>query len=207
MDSYVNEPHAGDAKADLFEQHVRTECERAETLAARIGVENVAPYKRRIRRAWVEAELPSRCPDAWARIWRAVAASSADRVMSRRERRFHAALPTVVTVYRGFSGEGARGWSWTLDRAVAADFAVRYDESDGAGDSGEPRVCTVQVERDAIIACLLVGGEEEVIIDPDRIDWSSARIESAGPTPTIWAWAAGQSGGPGARMAIGRKPR
>lgn len=94
-----------------YERHVRAGCELAEELAERMERAGVESPMRRIRRAWVEAELPSRWPDAWAKIWRAVAEADPARVMSRRERRALSALPPTVTVYRGSSGEGARGWS------------------------------------------------------------------------------------------------
>ena len=162
-----------------YERHVRAGCELAEELAERMERAGVESLMRRIRRAWVEAELPSRWPDAWARIWRAVAEADPARVMSRRERRALSALPPTVTVYRGYSGEGARGWSWTRRRDVAEDFAVRYDEP---GKAGDPSVCVAELDTSTVIALLLLGNEEEVIIDPDRIEWTRARIEPIGPT-------------------------
>ena len=173
MDTH-HDGQAGEHPSDsLFEQHVRAGCDLAQDLAARLPTEGLRRLSRRIRRAWVEAELPSRCPDAWATIWRAAAADP-DALMSRRERRAHSALPARVTAYRGFSRDGARGWSWTLQRDVAEDFAVRYEDDDV---SAQPRLCTVQVESRAVIAVLLLGDEQELIIDPDTIERSEATVE------------------------------
>ncbi|WP_374928976.1 hypothetical protein [Kytococcus sedentarius] len=174
MDTPAAQGRSDHEPDDFFGQHVRASCGLAETLAARIEVEGVEALVPRIRRAWVEAELPSRCPEAWATIWRAVATADPARVMSRRERRALAALPPVVTAYRGFGGEGARGWSWTLERDMAEDFAVRYEE----GIDAEARLCIAEVDTSAVIALLLLGDESELIIDPDEIDWERTRIEA-----------------------------
>ncbi|GAB78153.1 hypothetical protein SAMN05421595_0674 [Austwickia chelonae] len=180
MEPHPGERHSRAERDNPFEQHVRAGCELAEALAARIAVEGIEPLIPSIRHAWVEAELPSRCPDAWAAIWRAVAAADPACVMSRCELRRYATLPASLIAYRGFSGEGARGWSWSLQREVAEDFAVRYDQF---GENSAPRVCIAQVESTAVTACLLFGGEDELIIDPDRIDWRSARVEPVGQAP------------------------
>ncbi|MDO5513462.1 hypothetical protein [Corynebacterium sp.] len=163
---------------DHFEEHVRASCRVAEDLASRIDVDGAAALFPRIRRAWIEAEMPSRCPEAWARIWRAVGDADPARVMSARELRALEDLPTTVTAYRGFCGDGARGWSWTPEREIAEDFAVRYDEP--------AFLCAVTVGKDAIIVYLLDGDESELILDPELIDWDEARIEAVEDTDRDW---------------------
>ncbi|MDO5535140.1 MAG: hypothetical protein Q4F65_10875, partial [Propionibacteriaceae bacterium] len=119
---------------DPYERQVREGCERAAALAARIAAEGVDAVGRQLRRAWIETELPSRCLDTWATIWEAVRDGDARAaVMTGRERKRLDRLPERVTVYRGSTAGGERGWSWTLDRDIAEDFAQRHTEDDPAG--------------------------------------------------------------------------
>lgn len=83
--------------------------------------------------------------------------------MTRWERRQLSRLPERVPVFRGGITGGERGWSWTLHRDVAADFAVRYEDDDTALT---PAVWSTHVDRSAIIALLSGGDEEEVILSP-----------------------------------------
>ena len=166
------------AGSEAFERHVVEGCRRAGELADRIDAGHLATELRGVRSAWIETEMPSLCTDAWARVWDAVrTAPDPTRVMRWRERRRYRSLPGTVTVYRGAAPGGERGWSWTLDRGVAADFAVRYTE----GDDDEPadaRLCAAPVPRTDVLALFLHGGELEIVLDPGRLDWDAVEVET-----------------------------
>lgn len=162
--------------SEEFEQHLREGCRRAEAIAERIDAGHLASELPRVRAAWVEIELPSRCPKAWARIWDAVrSAPDPARVMRWRERRRYRSLPATVTVHRGASPGGERGWSWTLDRTVAEDFAVRYSLDDD--EPADARLCTARVPRTDVLALFLHGGELEIVLDPRRLGWRGVEVE------------------------------
>lgn len=160
----------------FFQQHVTTTCLRAEMLADKLEASGSPADVQQVRQLWTEAELPSFCAQTWARVWSAVRNSAhAAKVMSRKERKALLILPEVITVFRGARRGGERGWSWTLDRAVAADFAVRYaDPSDAPGTA---RLYVARVRRDDVVAYFEIGGEREVIIDPETIDWHAVGVE------------------------------
>lgn len=134
-----------------------------------------ARWLRKVRRVWVETEMPSICLEPWARIWRIVASSPAGRskVMSWRERRFVRALPVQITVFRGGGSGGERSWSWTLDRSVAEDFARRGLDS----ATYEPLLCQARIDKATVIAYFRLGGEHEVILDPGRLNWDDVDVE------------------------------
>ena len=70
------------------------------------------------------------------------------------------------------------GWSWTLDRSVAEDFARRYRED----ASDEALLVTADVDRAVVIAYLRSGGEDELILDPDALDWGTITITRVPPS-------------------------
>lgn len=163
--------------SEAFQQQVRDSCRRATELADLLESGNDPRVLRQVRRAWIEAELPSHCPEAWARLWTAVQRSAdPSRVMSGRDSRRLRALKDPVTVYRGARAGGERGWSWTLRRAVALDFALRYSACEDGSDHA--RLCVARVRTVDIIAYFTWGGEDEVIIDPHNIDWATTLITS-----------------------------
>jgi hypothetical protein len=80
-------------------------------------------------------------------------------MMTEAERAALAALPEVVTIYRGADrGVNEAGFCWSLDRDVAARFPFyrRYHAAD-------PVLVTATVPRDRIIALKLERHEREVI--------------------------------------------
>lgn len=87
-------------------------------------------------------------------------------IMSPEEQAALAAMPAVLTVYRGYTDpRGTRlGWSWTLDRDKAAWFAKRLASSDE-----EPVVVTGTVSRDKVIAYFTGRGESEIVTDPKEV--------------------------------------
>ncbi|MDO5683618.1 MAG: hypothetical protein Q4G46_12440 [Propionibacteriaceae bacterium] len=175
--------HPRPAAEDAYARHVRAGCGEARALADRIAageLERVLPL---IRRLWVETESPSACPDAWAEIWVAVRrASDPTRVMPRADRRRLAALGQRVRVFRGAQPGTERGWSWTLERAVAEDFARRHDDEEGASAGV---LCTAEVSRDAILALFTGGGETEIVLDPAELTWSEVTVERLGDSEKV----------------------
>lgn len=97
--------------------------------------------------------------------WRALFGSSRpgrEWLMDEAERARVAALPEVVTAYRGFSHPGGQaGISWTLEREQAEWFARRLEVLGGAF------VATVVVPRERIVAVFDGRDEAEAVI-PDR---------------------------------------
>lgn len=87
------------------------------------------------------------------------------------EKTLYAALPPVVTVYRGFDQvHGWRGPSWTLSRETAEWFANRILPE-------KPSLAIAEVSRDLILACLEGRGEKEVVIaDLDAINVRTMKL-------------------------------
>lgn len=79
-------------------------------------------------------------------------------MMTKDERAALAALPELVTIYRGCGSVNKNGICWSLDRAVAARFPTlnRYRVPD-------PMLLTATVPRDLIVALKLDREEQEVI--------------------------------------------
>lgn len=79
-------------------------------------------------------------------------------MMTPEERIAYAALPDVLTVYRGCSAQRLTGASWSLDPEVARAFPTlnRYRVSD-------PVLVTATVPKSKVLAILLSREEQEVI--------------------------------------------
>jgi hypothetical protein len=79
-----------------------------------------------------------------------------------------AALPEVVTIYRGGMEkeaiDGRLGVSWTLNRDKAIQFATRLRNS-----SQPPVLMTARVSRGAIAGLLVERAADEVLVAPDDI--------------------------------------
>jgi hypothetical protein len=80
-------------------------------------------------------------------------------LMTRGEWAAYAVLPPKMTVYRGAGDEGGTGFSWTLDRAVAARFPTyaRYRPT------SVPTLFVAEVDKREILALKLDRDEAEVI--------------------------------------------
>jgi hypothetical protein len=102
--------------------------------------DNVVCFAKQLRRA-----LPARRP--------------IDELMSLGELIAYRALPLTMTVYRGAGVEGGSGFSWTLDRAVAARFPryARYRPASA------PTLFVAEVDKGDILALKLDRDEAEVI--------------------------------------------
>lgn len=78
-------------------------------------------------------------------------------------------LPEVVTVYRGVTrihedGERDRS-SWTLDKKVTRNFALRWARNVGEGG----HIYRGEINRDEILAYFDSRDEQEVICQPENI--------------------------------------
>lgn len=84
--------------------------------------------------------------------------------MSDAEREALAALPEMVTVYRGCYASNRRGFSWTTDRAVAErfPFLYRYRRT----DDGPPLLLEGVVKRASVLFVKLDRKECEVVTLP-----------------------------------------
>ena len=81
-------------------------------------------------------------------------------LMSVEERRVYAALPEIVTIYRGCRTAAAvKGMSWTLSEEKARWFAARFSGEDGG------LVYQAKVKKGDVIAYLSERDEEEIVVD------------------------------------------
>ncbi|MDP9052204.1 MAG: hypothetical protein M3O31_16015 [Acidobacteriota bacterium] len=99
----------------------------------------IAPYRDKLRK-WLGSEGPIM------------------EMMTPTEQAAYAALPEIVTVYRGCGPSNLRGASWSLDRDVANEFPsfARYR-------TDVPVVVTARVRKSHILAVKLDREEAEVI--------------------------------------------
>jgi len=80
-------------------------------------------------------------------------------------RHFWAALPDIVTVYRGCSRARVLGVAWTTDRAVAERFA----EGHRGIRTPNPVVASARIAKADIFATFVDRAESEVLVDPERL--------------------------------------
>jgi hypothetical protein len=80
-------------------------------------------------------------------------------LMSAEEYAAFQALPEELTIYRGCGSENMYGFSWTLDREIAAKFPflTRYRSS-------RPMVLTARIPKSRAAALKLEGNEHEIIV-------------------------------------------
>ena len=71
-----------------------------------------------------------------------------------------AALPRLVTIYRGQDARAPIGLSWTTDRKTAASFAHRHRSRRNA----EPMVLAAFIERDDIALVLESHGDTNIVV-------------------------------------------
>lgn len=82
-----------------------------------------------------------------------------DRMMDDEERAALAALPDIVTIYRGCYANNKNGLSWTLRREVAERFPFHHRYT----QEGQPLLIRATIARDQILALKLDRTEQEVI--------------------------------------------
>lgn len=113
-----------------------------------------------VRDAWMDTEFPSQMMDNWIDI---LDHPDAHQMMDDEERAVFDALPDLITVFRGYEGEGEDGLSWTLSRERAEWFAARWQ-----GIHGEPQVVERLVPKTRVVAYLNGRSEQEVIVLPKQ---------------------------------------
>lgn len=137
------------------------------------------PYA--ITRAWLAAEWPLRCLDAftWLTLFECAGAEVAslhyisDDDGDDDERVFmapKAELPDPMTLWRGAMPDGAAGMSWTEDRSRAQWFARRF------GDG--PQVYRADIHPDFVLAQIRGRGEAEYVIHPDAFEGNEPVIDT-----------------------------
>ena len=81
-------------------------------------------------------------------------------MMTDEELEAYAALPDVVTIYRGCYKANKWGLSWSLSRQVAEEFPtlLRYRR-----DGEQPLLVTAKIMKTDVVAVKMDRGEQEVI--------------------------------------------
>jgi hypothetical protein len=104
--------------------------------------DNIGTYGKKLKLCMFPTATPHTCPE----------------MMTQQEQQALAALPLVVTIYRGCGPANMIGCCWSLDRDVAAGFPLmnRYHQRD-------PLLISATVKRDRIVALKLDREEQEVI--------------------------------------------
>ncbi|WNL50747.1 hypothetical protein RPALISO_160 [Ruegeria phage RpAliso] len=130
------------------------------------------------RWTWTDSEMDESDP-----LWRDLLECGVPNrraMMSHSDRAFVDALGEPLEVYRGgpvnvvddpqeaLSG----GFSWTLDRKVAEKFARRYMRK-----GQRPVVLTHLIAKSDIILYTNDRNEEEVLVDPDHVEWGWVQAE------------------------------
>ena len=91
--------------------------------------------------------------------------------MTESEERKLLSLPKQVDVFRGGQQANISGWSWTLDRSTAEQFAFA-----GATDNRPLLAIASGLSSSAILAYIETDGIPEVIIDPFTITIETAEF-------------------------------
>jgi hypothetical protein len=117
-------------------------------------------YWRLLGEVWTQAEAHAHAAEWWVELLDADVPEQ-HHIMSTGERIRLAALPEIVTVYRGYSDmhSGGEGFSWTLDRPKAEWFAHRFASSERV-----PMVATGNVDHRLIVAYFAGRHEQEVVV-------------------------------------------
>ena len=101
-------------------------------------------------------------------------------LMDEEERHSFDKLPDVLTIYRGWCYEDAEhGMSWTLDESTANWFASRF----AAGCHVDPFVTTGRIEKSKVLAHFLGRRENEIVVDPDDVDFLKVKEATTGSKP------------------------
>lgn len=115
-----------------------------------------------VRDVWIDSENIWQHYDEWYDV---LSSAGASLMMLDEEAAALAALPDVVTIYRGAKLEiNEDGLSWTLDHDRGMWFAKRFYDKD------EPAVnIHATVQRENIVALLTGRSENEVIVLPENV--------------------------------------
>ena len=105
---------------------------------------------------WVDTEGPHLNFSTWAHLF-ASERKFRPMLMDKAERAALAAMPDVLTIYRG--GSTKKGLSWTLTEEKARWFASRHRD-------GKSRVYKATVPKDKVYAYLNGRKEHEIVVNP-----------------------------------------
>jgi hypothetical protein len=125
-----------------------------------------AEYWKLISDVWTDSENINQHFEGWCDLW-ASEMSGRELVMDEEERAALAALPDLITVWRGAGHPGAaEGLSWTLNKEKAAWFARR--------NTGHPDRVGAFVARGAVRKCDVLAhfigrDEAEIVVLPDHV--------------------------------------
>lgn len=121
-------------------------------------------YWRVVGSVWTDSENIYQQFAAWKRLW-ASSLAGRDALMDEEEREVLAAMPEVLTVYRGFKiKKSERGLSWTTDRDKAVWFArwLRYPHQSSF-------VAQANVTKKDVLAYFDGRNEKEVVVLPTSL--------------------------------------
>jgi hypothetical protein len=109
----------------------------------------------------------SHCDDTWYLQHYLILAlrNHAPAILSDDEQKSFDALPDPVRVYRGCSRERIKGVSWTTERSMAENFARGHRHI----PVPDPVIATGMIAKSAIFMTNKQRGEDEVLLDPDRL--------------------------------------
>lgn len=106
----------------------------------------------------------------WEFFERAVVSREYDHLMSDEERAALAALPDQLKVYRGLRTKrhmaDHHGFSWSLSREVAEQFANVYRKARWGDPDGKPIVLERVISKDQIVWLIFGRDEKEAVIFP-----------------------------------------
>lgn len=113
---------------------------------------------------WIGSENVWQYKKEWERIF-STNRPGRDAMMEDEEKTRLASLPDTIEIYRGCKSHNRRGWSWTLDNAVAVRFSTMLKMKKQTG-----LLLTGKVEKKHIVAYFEGRGEDEIIINPRRVE-------------------------------------
>lgn len=107
--------------------------------------------------AWMDSENIWQNTESWRELWNCNRRQKPFS-MPEEERAILAALPSELTIYRGFTEGRLEGLSWTLDYEKAVWFARRFARADAA-------VATARAKKEDVHAFFNERKEREIVID------------------------------------------
>ena len=133
---------------------------------------NDAQYWELLGDIWVDSENIWQNEGDWRDCFHSTRPGS-EGMMDDDERATLAAMPSRLTIYRGFTHDDrVDGLSWTLDRSRAEWFANRLARSDDT-----PYVATAVVRTEDVLAHFTGREEDEIVVLPEhRIDTTTEEV-------------------------------
>ena len=129
-----------------------------------------------LRRVWTDQGFQT-TPDILRKMFTETATLAPNYLMNKQEWAVLAALPDVVTIFRGQlfdSGKKLNGASWTLLKEVAQWYSAPCAALNSR-DRGW--VLTAKIPKSAILAVFFDRDEKEVVVDIEQIPRSSVEVQ------------------------------